>query len=135
MLLLFIFLPCIYPHLAFYPALLPANHSHQIATAVDARDEGGSVTVALYWRRRDANLTQRLVVVTDANNTKVNLTAAVIDNECGLLTFATPQTPFVYVYWLPHNQSGSGANLHFSWGQAPQGQVRAEPKGDVSRVV
>ena len=92
-------------------------------TALLATSNGSSVSVALFWRRRDANITQRLVYGTDAAGNRIDLVSARVENECGLLTFPQTQAPLAYVYWLPHNQSGNDAHLHFSWLQAPPGQV------------
>ena len=84
--------------------------------------QAGVATGTVWWRRRDPDFRTTSVAVTDANGTWIDDVRVLhTSGDCGVISFATnattntPSDGFYYIYWLPHFQSGGGANLHFSW--------------------
>eukprot|EP00051_Salpingoeca_urceolata_P011338 m.140348 g.140348 ORF g.140348 m.140348 type:complete len:1261 (+) comp17082_c0_seq3:824-4606(+) len=83
-------------------------------TAVPA---DGMTEAQVWWRRRDDNPELKAVLVTTASGQAVKLASADIETACGVITFDSSQygAGDYHVYYLPFNQGGGGAHLHFSW--------------------
>lgn len=73
--------------------------------------------VSLPWRRRDANVHEKAVLVTDCQDAEISsVWVSTLTAEVGVVDFATEGrcAPF-FVYWLPYTQSGIGAGFVFAW--------------------
>lgn len=54
----------------------------------------------------------------DSNHAAVSVTEAIIESDCGLVTFSRSSglnSGTYYIYYLPFMQSGGGAGLRFNW--------------------
>lgn len=102
-----------------WPAPKGSLHYGEIRAVLNvttATGPGASVTAQIYWRRRDNTPTVKGILGTDSNGNGLTLSAILIQNECGLVTFnAVNGNGIYYIYYLPYQLSGNDAWLHFSW--------------------
>ena len=74
------------------------------------------VTARIWWRRRDPYPELKAIFVTDDIGRAVAQTAVPqVSAPCGLVRFKPNGRSKYHVYYLPYQQSGSGASLRFSW--------------------
>ena len=76
-----------------------------------------AATVHIFWRRRDPRPSNKSVVVTTADGKIVASHVALLQSECGIVTFSLDPTAsgVYFVYYLAYYQTGGGAGLHFHW--------------------
>jgi hypothetical protein len=87
-----------------------------IRAVVDVTSNSTSAIAQIFWRRRDNHPTVKAVLVADSTGKKMKVIGAVVQSECGVVTFQTKNGPGrYYVYYLPYTQTQGGARLHFHW--------------------
>ena len=109
----------LWPHRGDVRAVITVTKAELAAAA------GGPVAAVVEWRRRDANPSEKGVIVTDSEDTVLNASTPLITQHHGVVVF-TPSTPAggnqtYYVYYMPYTQSGIGS-VHLAWDPPDAGQ-------------
>ena len=97
----------------------PAVNGHVVSLgdirAVVQAHQAGPVSAQIWWRRRDPNPEVKAVIVTDESDSRWVPANAVVEPDCGVVSFNAPSPGVYHVYYLPYVETGDWANTLFHW--------------------